>query len=55
MDITKETIDANLPELSPHLEDGFSLKQLETLHDYAVRAFKAGVEYANKHAKGAND
>lgn len=42
-------------DLSPHLEDGFSLRQLEILHDYAVEAFKAGIEYANNTRKGAID
>lgn len=51
--MSEETIEENLPDLSPHLEDGFSLKQLETLHDYAVKAFKAGIEYANNNRKGA--
>lgn len=53
--MSKETIEENLPDLSPHLEDGFSLKQLETLHDYAVEAFKAGIEYANNNRKGAKN
>ena len=53
--MSEETIEENLPDLSPHLEDGFSLKQLETLHDYAVEAFKAGIEYANNTRKGAID
>lgn len=51
--MSEETIEENLPDLSPHLEDGFSLKQLETLHDYAVEAFKAGIKYANNNQKGA--
>ena len=38
--MSEETIEENLPDLSPHLEDGFSLRQLEILHDYAVEAFK---------------
>lgn len=53
--MSEETIEENLPDLSPHLEDGFSLKQPETLHDYAVEAFKAGIEYANNTRKGAID
>lgn len=51
--MSEETIEENLPDLSSHLEDGFSLKQLETLHDYAVEAFKAGIKYANNNQKGA--
>lgn len=50
--ISEETIEANLPELPPHLEDGFSLKQLEILHDYAAKAFEAGIEYAKKPHEG---
>jgi len=53
--MSEETIEENLPDLSPHLEDGFSLRQLEILHDYAVEAFKAGIEYANNTRKGAID
>lgn len=53
--MSEETIEENLPDLSPHLEDVFSLKQLETLHDYAVEAFKAGIEYANNNQKGATN
>lgn len=49
--VSEKEIEENLPELSPHIEDGFSLKQLESLHDYAVEAFKAGIEYANKKLK----
>lgn len=52
--VSEQEIEENLPELPPHLEDGFSLKQLEILHDYAVEAFTAGIAYANKHAKGAD-
>lgn len=50
--VSEQEIEENLPELSPHMEDGFSLKQLEILHDYAVEAFTAGIAYANKHSKG---
>lgn len=50
--VSEQEIEKNLPELSPHMEDGFSLKQLEILHDYAVEAFTAGIAYANKHSKG---
>ena len=53
--MSEETIEENLPDLSPHLEDGFSLRQLEILHDYAVEASKAGIEYANNTRKGAID
>lgn len=53
--MSEETIEENLPDLSPHLEDGFSLRQLAILHDYAVEAFKAGIEYANNTRKGAID
>lgn len=55
--IPEKTVENNLPELSPHLVDGFSLKQLEILHDYAVKAFVAGVEYAKKETlkESAND
>lgn len=53
--MSEETIEENLPDLSPHLEDGFSLRQLEILHDYAVEAFKAGIEYANNKQKGATN
>lgn len=53
--MSEETIEENLPDLSPHLEDGFSLRQLEILHDYAVETFKAGIEYANNTRKGAID
>lgn len=53
--MSEETIEENLPDLSPHLEDGFSLRQLEILHDYAVEAFKAGIEYTNNTRKGAID
>lgn len=53
--MSEETIEENLPDLSPHLEDGFGLRQLEILHDYAVEAFKAGIEYANNTRKGAID
>lgn len=53
--MSEETIEENLPDLSPHLEDGFSLRQLEILHAYAVEAFKAGIEYANNTRKGAID
>ena len=53
--MSEETIEENLPDLSPHLEDGFSLRQLEILHDYAVEAFKAGIEYANNTRKGTID
>ncbi len=53
--MSEETIEENLPDLSPHLEDGFSLRQLGILHDYAVEAFKAGIEYANNTRKGAID
>lgn len=53
--MSEETIEENLPDLSPHLEDGFSLRQLEILHDYAMEAFKAGIEYANNTRKGAID
>lgn len=53
--MSEETIEENLPDLSSHLEDGFSLRQLEILHDYAVEAFKAGIEYANNTRKGAID
>lgn len=53
--MSEETIEENLPDLSPHLEDGFSFRQLEILHDYAVEAFKAGIEYANNTRKGAID
>lgn len=53
--MSEEAIEENLPDLSPHLEDGFSLRQLEILHDYAVEAFKAGIEYANNTRKGAID
>lgn len=53
--MSEETIEENLPDLSPHLEDGFSLRQLEILHDYAVEAFKAGIEYVNNTRKGAID
>lgn len=52
--VSEQEIEENLPELPPHWEDGFSLKQLEILHDYAVEAFTAGIAYANKHAKGVN-
>ena len=52
--VSEQEIEKNLPELPPHLEDGFSLKQLEILHDYAVEAFTAGIAYANKHSKGVN-
>ena len=51
--VSEQEIEENLPELPPHLEDGFSLKQLEILHDYAVEAFTAGIAYA-KHSKGVN-
>lgn len=50
--VSEQEIEKNLPELPPHMEDGFSLKQLEILHDYAVEAFTAGIAYANKHSKG---
>ncbi|MBV4165092.1 hypothetical protein [Bifidobacterium adolescentis] len=53
--MSEEAIEENLPDLSPHLEDGFSLRQLEILHDYAVEAFKAGIEYANNNQKGATN
>lgn len=52
--ISEKTVADNLPELSPHLKDGFSVTQLEILHDYAVEAFTAGIAYANKRTKGVN-
>lgn len=50
--VSEQEIEKNLPELPPHLEDSFSLKQLEILHDYAMEALTAGIAYANKHSKG---